>query len=285
VTVTLVSTAAALHAAPDFTVHRRDTAEAALRFSGAGTRTVDLRTVHGSIHVSADSGSDVRLSMVRTVDAESDAAADEAVRDVRIDTTDNAATIGAIVRQPHGVACGEPADESSYSWWDRPRYTVRVDLTARVPADSRIRLCAIQGAEIEMAGVTGDFDVTNVNGAISLSGLRGAGRATTVNGAVTAAFAAPPRDTSIFQTVNGNVTVTFPPSLSADLRLKTFHGELLTDFEVQPLQAAARHQPESRNGRYVYSSNRYTVVRAGGGGPELTLETLNGDVRVLRASR
>jgi hypothetical protein len=283
-TVILVS-AITLGAAPEFSVHRQDTSTATLRFAGGGVHTVDLRTIQGSLHVSADGGSDVRLSMVRTVDAESDAAADDGLRDVRIDTTDNAATIGAIVREPQGVACGESSGGRSYSWWERPRYRVRVDVTARVPANSRIRLCTINGSDIEMTGVTGDFDVTNVNGSITLGGLRGSGRATTVNGPVTATFDAPPRDASIFKTINGTVTVTFPRSLAADLRLKTFHGDLLTDFDVEALPTTARSQPESKNGRFIYRSNQYTLVRAGGGGPELTLETLNGDVRVLRASR
>jgi hypothetical protein len=42
---------------------------------------------------------------------------------------------------------------------------------------------------------------------------------------------------------------------------------------------------ERRDGRFVYRSNQFTLVRAGGGGPELTFETFNGNVRVLRAAR
>ena len=149
----------------------------------------------------------------------------------------------------------------------------------------RVRLCTINGETVEMTGVAGDFDVTNVNGAISLSGLRGSGSATTVNGAVKASFTSAPREPSLFKTVNGDVTVSFPGDLSANLRLKTFHGGLFTDFDVETLVQQPDTAGERRGTRVVYRSNRYTLVRAGQGGPEMTLETLNGDVRVLRASR
>jgi hypothetical protein len=40
-----------------------------------------------------------------------------------------------------------------------------------------------------------------------------------------------------------------------------------------------------RNGRFVFRANEFALVRVGSGGPQLTFETLNGDVRVLRAAR
>jgi hypothetical protein len=80
------------------------------------------------------------------------------------------------------------------------------------------------------------------------------------------------------------VDVSFPEPFSADLRLKTFNGGLYTDFDVQPLPRPASGSGQRRNGQFVYRSNDYALVRAGRGGPELTFETLNGDVRVRRAA-
>jgi hypothetical protein len=274
---------AALAAASTFPVQRHDTSDVTLHFAGTGTHTLDLRTIEGSIHVMADRGSDARISIARTVRAETEAAAEQGLREVRVDTEDNAAEIGLTVRDPHRTSCGENSvGRRNDAWWDRPHYAVRVDLDARVPAETRIRLCTINGGEIEVSGVTGDFDVTNVNGRVALDGLGGSGRASTVNGSVTATFVRPPRDASMFHTINGDVTVTFPSNLSADLRLKTFHGGLFTDFDVKPVAEAVRAETDPRSGRTVYRSRQYTVVRAGTGGPELTLDTLNGDVRVLR---
>jgi hypothetical protein len=79
--------------------------------------------------------------------------------------------------------------------------------------------------------------------------------------------------------------VTMPDRLAATLRMKSFNGGLFTDFEVQSTPAPKRVAAERRNGMYVYRSTDFTTVSVGGGGPELTLETLNGDVRVLRRSQ
>jgi hypothetical protein len=43
--------------------------------------------------------------------------------------------------------------------------------------------------------------------------------------------------------------------------------------------------PERRDGGFVYRSNGFTLVRAGRGGPELTFDTFNGSVRVIRFAR
>ena len=117
-----------------------------------------------------------------------------------------------------------------------------------------------------------------------MENVHGSGSARTVNGAIVASFSERPRAASEFKTTNGNVVVAFPADLAADLKMKTFNGGLFTDFDVQPLPQPAA-VAERRDGRFVYRSNQFTLVRAGGGGPELTFETFNGDVRVLRAAR
>ncbi|MDA1095222.1 MAG: hypothetical protein O3A25_18465 [Acidobacteria bacterium] len=66
----------------------------------------------------------------------------------------------------------------------RNRYLVTVDLTARVPVGSRLRLCTVNGREVSVSGTAGDFEIDNVNGRITMDRISGSGRATTVNGDV-----------------------------------------------------------------------------------------------------
>ena len=282
-----IAAGVAVHAQPkrDFAVTRQDSIERTLRFAGSDVQTLDVRVTRGSIQVTGDGGNEVRLRIDRTIEAEREQFVDEARRDVRLETMDGGGTVGLIVREPHGAACGESYIGSREPWWDRTRYRVTTDVTVHVPAAVRFRVCGINGGSIDVAGVTGDFDVTNVNGPVTVRGVRGSGRATTVNGGVTVTFLAPPRDESLLKTVNGDITATFPPTLSADLRMKTFHGGLFTDFDVTPVAARPAPAPSRRDGRFVYRSGGFTLVRAGSGGPEITLETLNGDVRVIRAAR
>jgi hypothetical protein len=67
--------------------------------------------------------------------------------------------------------------------------------------------------------------------------------------------------------------------------MKTFNGGLYTDFDVQPLPGVMTPAAERRNGKFMYRANEFTRVRVGSGGPQITFETLNGNVRARRTGR
>lgn len=270
-------------AAIDYPVHRETSATRTLRFGGTGVHTLDVRMMSGAIHVSGYDGADVQVEMRRRVSAESDEAAQAADRDVTLDATDGAPTIEAVVRDADRTTCGERTTGRSPAWWDRRRYEVKVDLTIRVPRSTRLRLCTVNGGDIHVEDISGDFDIDNVNGGITLDRMGGAGRAATVNGRVVASFARAPRAESLFKTVNGDIVVTLPPDTSADLRLKTFNGGLFTDFDTVARASKAEPAGVPGNGKFVYRTRGFTSVQIGRGGPELTVDTLNGDVRIVRA--
>jgi len=159
---------------------------------------------------------------------------------------------------------------------------VSYNFTIRVPRDTQLKLCTINEGNIAVNGTRGDFEVRSVNGRITMTDVGGAGEATTVNGRVTTSFTSAPNARSLFRTINGDVVVTMPDSLAADVRMKTFNGALYTDFEVQRLPDPKPVVFEKRNGMSVYRSSGFTSLRIGSGGPELTMDTLNGDVRILR---
>ncbi len=255
-----------------------------LHFAGAGTHTLELRAISGSIKVEAYDGRDVEMEVGRTVTAYTEDALRAADREVILNTSENAAVVSAIVRTRNEGTCGEEFHDGPWYRPD-PGYRVRLDFTVRVPADTRLQLCTINAGDVTVTGTHGDFSVRSVNGPITMTDVAGAGEAVTVNGSVHVSFVAAPQAASLFKTINGNVVVTFPDRLAADLRMKSFNGGLYTDFDVQRLPAEPLHTVEKRGGMSVYRTNGFTAVRVGSGGPELTLDTLNGDVRVLRHSQ
>jgi hypothetical protein len=253
-----------------------------LHFAGSGSdRLVDVRTINGFIHVTGGDGADVQFEVRKLIRAETEADLLDAQRNVRLDIAERTPRIEAIVRDPRNQVCGEPSHNRRD--WERPRYEVRFDFTVRVPPGTRLRLCTVNGGDVRVDGTSGDFEVDNVNGHITMEDIRGSGSAQTVNGPVQVSFTENPATASIFKTVNGNVVVTFQGGLSADLKMKTFNGGLFTDFDVQTLPDVPGDMTRLPNGGFVYRANRFTNVRVGGGGPELTFETLNGNVRALRA--
>ena len=283
IAATLVAATAGAAAARDYRLREETEMTHNLRFSGEGARTLDIRNLHGSIRVSQASGDTVELRARRTIQADSPDDVQRAKRESVLSVIDGLPKIEAIVQEPNGPICGADWDGG---WQRRPRYHVTHDLTVAVPARTRLRLCTVNGNEVSVTGTTGDFDVNNVNGRIRLQDVRGSGSARTVNGELSASFLALPREDAEFKTVNGNVTVTWPEGLAAHLRLKTFNGGLFTDFPPSPVAVAPAPTRIQQGGRFIYrSSSQFTDVQIGKGGPTITIETLNGNVRVLQRGR
>jgi hypothetical protein len=253
-----------------------------LSFAAGGGRTLDVRNINGFIHVEATNDSTVQMSIHKVIRAETSDDLAEAQRDVRLDFRDGAARVEAFVTDHRGHVCGEEWNDRG-DRWDRVRYNVKFDFTIRVPRGVALRLCAINSGDVIVNGTQGDFDVTNVNGPVEMNQVAGSGRAHTVNGGVKVSFTANPKGTSSFKTVNGNVDVSFLNGLGADFAMKTMNGGLFTDFDAQPLASPISSPGERRNGKYVYRANEFTRVRVGSGGPEMTFETLNGNVRARRS--
>jgi DUF4097 and DUF4098 domain-containing protein YvlB len=112
-----------------------------------------------------------------------------------------------------------------------------------------------------------------------MTNVAGSGSAKTVNGELRVLFRDNPQSASSFATINGDVDLYFLPKLSADFRFKTFNGEVFTDFQMSALPARQPDE-EHRNGKFVFHADRYSGGRIAAGGPEIKIETLNGDIHI-----
>ena len=278
----LVAFAAGASAANAKDLSDTESSRHTLHFAGSGEHTLEVRAVTGHITVEAYDGQDVEVIVDRTIDAKGSVAREAADNAVKLETSDNSDRVRLVVRYGDEPTCGDRFDHPSH--WDRRVWDVRYDFTIRVPKNTRLDLCTINDGNIVVSGTQADFSIHTINGRITMDDVGGSGEATTINGRVTATFKTAPRSASLFKTINGDVVLEMPERLAADLRMTTVDGGLFTDFEVEPLQQPINVSMRRQNGKYVYRSSAFTAVRAGGGGPELTLQTMNGDVRVLRRS-
>ncbi|HEV8444106.1 MAG TPA: hypothetical protein VGQ27_11530 [Steroidobacteraceae bacterium] len=264
------------------TIKKEDPVQRTLRFAGSGPHTLEVRTISGNVHIEGYDGSEVVMTTTRSTSAQSTTDLEAAQREVTLDVKDGTGTIQAVVRYADGDTCG--THEHSHHDRDWPDYEVRYDFTIRVPRDTRLVVCTINEGHVDVSGTRADFELRSINGPIDFADMGGSGEATTVNGAVKGSFSAPPRADSVFKTINGNIVLTLPSAFAADLRMKTFNGGLYTDFDAQPVSSPPAITSERKGGRTIYQSNSFAHVRVGSGGPAMTLDTLNGDVRILRAA-
>jgi DUF4097 and DUF4098 domain-containing protein YvlB len=260
----------ALFLAASYNVEEKDTA----RHAFEGAKSIDIDTLNGSIEVRGHAGSDVRVTVERTIRAESAAKITEARRDVKLDISGQA-DLRLYVDGPFRCR------DREHAWRDHhdPGYSVRYDFRVEVPRAILLRLASVNEGDIRVAGTSGDYRIAHVNGRVTLEDVEGSGAVRTVNGKVVATYVANPRGETSFKTINGAVDVSLRPGLAADLWMKTMNGEIYTDFDVQPLPSPAS-SPESRGAKTVWRSNRSFGVRVANGGPPLRFETLNGNIYI-----
>jgi len=255
-------------------VEQHETIEKKFVLSGTAAGNVIVYNVEVSIQVTGRPGSEIRLVARKRLRADSPEKAAEARRDVSLDISQDANTVRLYVDGPFRCRDG------GIRMHGRQGYQVRYDFELQVPPDTTVSLKTVNDGEIKVEGTAGDYDVENINGGIQMAEVSGSGRVYALNGRVHVLFRENPRAASSFGSLNGEVRVSFQPGLAADLRFKTFNGGVFTDFPVTylPVQAAAG---ERRDGKFVYKSNEWSSVRVGRGGPELSFDAFNGNIRIL----
>ena len=263
-----------------YSLEKKDAIAQVFKFSAPEkAKTVTIDNVFGSITVSGVQTNDVRLEAKKTLRAGSPDELLKAEREVKLNMAEKDNRLDIYVDGP--FRCRGGSSDGS----DRD-YTATFDFTLQVPEQTSLILKTVNDGDIVVRHVKGDFSVRNVNGHIELQDIAGTVSCRTVNGRIRAAFREDPPSACSFTTVNGDLEISFSPTLAADFQLKTLNGEIYTDYSNSSYLPGKNAAESSRQkGRYVYRSNRHQGVRIGNGGPEIKMETLNGDIVIANKSK
>lgn len=263
-----------------YPVVEKDEVRKTVRVSDAAAAVeVSVDNVWGEITVEGTRGPDIEMVARRTIMAESKDKAQSARLEVKLDLAEKPNALSVYVDGP--FRCNDHDGHCGFRSRKDPGYIVKYDFELKVPFRTKLVLSTVMDGDVSVRGVEGDFDVANVNGEVRLADAAGSGEATTVNGGVRVSFRRPPAGTCAFTTVNGEVVLSFPEALSADFRIKSMNGDAYSDFPVTALPATAG-KARKEGGRTVFKSDRFFGVRVGKGGPEIKLETLNGDILIKK---
>ncbi len=164
--------------------------------------------------------------------------------------------------------------------WKRP-----VNLVIKVPQnESTMHLTTVNNGDISVTNVSGELEINNTNGAIHLTNIAGSAVANTVNGGVTATFKTiDPKAAMAFSTLNGNVDVTFPATLKANVKLQSDRGEMFTDFDVEADKTQPKVNRTNQSGLYRINIESWVYGKINGGGPELMMKNMNGNIYIRKA--
>jgi hypothetical protein len=158
-----------------------------------------------------------------------------------------------------------------------------VDFDIEVPLKTNVKLSTVSG-DISVTNVEGVLEANSMNGDLSLATVAGSVVAHTVNGDVEAVLTRADAEAPMaFTTLNGEVDVTLPAAIKANLKLRTDNGDTFTDFDIP----AAPSRPTPRgsrqgDGRFRLEVERAVLASLNGGGPDIELRSFNGRVYLRR---
>jgi len=162
-----------------------------------------------------------------------------------------------------------------------------IDLTISVPVHSSLSLHTVNDGDINVSNVDGEFDVDDVNGSVTLTGVSGTAVAHALNGKLLVTFnRINPAKPMSFSSLNGDIDVTFPADLKANLVISSDRGEVFSDFDVAlaarpPQQVPA--DPRAEGGRYRVKIDKTVRGTINGGGQEIQFHNFNGNIYIRKA--
>ena len=268
-TLVLVSTAVALGAVV-VPAHAQDDERLVVPLSDPSRPAVlEVALFSGDIDVEGYDGNEIII------------VADAPMRDVDDDDEPRPDGLRRIQSSSVGLTVEEGENKVALRMDFSPR---NVDLEIRVPRRTSVHANLVNGGDITIGGVTGEHELQNVNGDVVATDISGSAVLNSTNGDVRATFTAVDADRPMsFTSFNGDVDVTLPANLAADLLVASQQGDVYTDFEVNVQQDPAQVQRNAdAGGRYrvrMQRENRYAI---GGGGRDIQLRTFNGDVMIRK---
>ena len=142
-----------------------------------------------------------------------------------------------------------------------------VDYEVTVPRSTDLSAENTNGG-VSAADVNGAIKLGTTNGRIEAVRCSGTLNASTTNGAIRAELVQVVSGRAMkFETTNGSISLTVPPSFTADVEAETTNGSIRTDLPVTTKSFSRRELRGTLNG----------------GGPQLELYTTNGSIEIRSA--
>lgn len=160
------------------------------------------------------------------------------------------------------------------------------DLHLQVPRHLALELAVERGGEIRVEEVDGSIKIDHRNGSVYLTRISGPTRVDAANGEIVVAFSDVPEDAAMsFVTKNGKVDIALPQDARLDLEMRAPRGGVFTDLDIEKVAGDLEIERSLREDEHRIRSGAGAMHgRMNGGGPTLTLSTMNGSIYLRRAS-
>jgi len=166
-------------------------------------------------------------------------------------------------------------------------YQRTIDLIITVPTHTSVSLHTVNDGNIVVSGVDGELDINDVNGEVDLKNIGGSVVAHALNGHVVATFnRIDSQKPMAFSSLNGDIDVTFPADLKANVSLRTDNGEVYSDFDVKVQPTTPQQTVEDnrgKGGKYRVKIDKNVRGTINGGGQDIQFKNFNGNIYIRKA--
>lgn len=184
----------------------------------------------------------------------------------------------------------KPKDQSVIAQENNNEVTVKdtadkvVNLSIKIPANAAsIKLKTVRG-DITINNVSTTLEIENTVGSINAFQVSGSVVANTVRGKVLVTFKAiDPNAAMAFSALVGDVEVTFPANLKANLKLRSELGQVYSDFDVADDASHPKVNVSAKDGKYQLKNEDWIYGKVAGGGPEILLKNTRGNIYIHKA--
>ena len=239
---------------------------------------IKIGQVAGSITVKAYAGKDV------TVEAH---ARDEERRGRRSRDNDGDTNTQGMKRLSVGSTGLEIDEENNEVRISTASHMRAIDVTINVPTRANLKLSTVNDGDIVVNGVDGEIEVNDVNGNVTLTNCAGSAVAHALNGKVLVNLTRVNGKPMAFSSLNGDIDVTFPADLKANVSFASDRGDVFTDFDVVMAPTTSKPMVEEKSGdgggKYRVKMDKTVRGTINGGGPEIQFKNFNGGIYIRKA--
>lgn len=169
-------------------------------------------------------------------------------------------------------------DISTQSW----KRTVNISL--KIPVKANLELSTMNNGDIVVENVEGELEINNMTGKVTLRNVSGSVVAHSMSGDLIVILTKVTANKVMsFSTMSGDVDVTLPANVRANIKMKSGQGDIYSDFDISMKPTTKKTVSEKgKGGKFKIKFDEYLMGALNGGGPEFTFKTFSGDIYIRK---